>query len=253
MQAKRILVALAIIWVMTWTACVSTDPLSGTAWLLASLNGRPALPNPRITLAFDAGKVVGADGCNRYSAPYTVKGAKLEISQTMISTLMACAEPIMQQATAYTTALKQAAGYKLDGKSLTLLDAQGKALAVFAAQPTSLSGTTWEATGYNNGKQAVVSVIAGTTLSANFGSDGKLSGSAGCNAYNATYETSDKNVKIGPPASTKKNCIQPAGVMEQETLFLKALTTATTYRIEGDRLELRTAEGALAVSLKQTP
>jgi heat shock protein HslJ len=252
MQAKRILGALAIMGIMTLTACAATDPLKGTAWLLASLNGQPALSNPRITLAFEEGKVAGTDGCNRYSAPYTVKGGKLEISQTMISTLMACAEPIMQQATAYTAALKGAAGYQRDGQSLTLLDAGGKALAVFTAQPTSLSGT-WTVTGYNNGKQAVVSVSAGATLSANFGADGKLSGSAGCNAYNATYETADKTVKIGPPASTKKMCAEPAGVMEQETQFLKALTTAATYRIEGDRLELRTAEGALAVSLKQTP
>ncbi len=34
--------------------------------------------------------------------------------------------------------------------------------------------------------------------------------------------------------------------MEQESQYLAALGTAATYRIEGERLELRTAEGALA-------
>jgi heat shock protein HslJ len=44
-------------------------------------------------------------------------------------------------------------------------------------------------------------------------------------------------------------CASPAGVMEQEQQFLKALETVTTARMEGDRLELRTATGALAATL----
>jgi heat shock protein HslJ len=37
--------------------------------------------------------------------------------------------------------------------------------------------------------------------------------------------------------------------MEQETLFLQALQTSATFRMDGDQLELRTADGSLAVSL----
>jgi heat shock protein HslJ len=44
-------------------------------------------------------------------------------------------------------------------------------------------------------------------------------------------------------------CTKPEGVMEQEQQFLKALETVATARFEGDRLELRTAEGALAITL----
>jgi heat shock protein HslJ len=44
-------------------------------------------------------------------------------------------------------------------------------------------------------------------------------------------------------------CVAPEGVMEQEQQFLKALSTVATARFDGDRLELRTAEGSLAVSL----
>jgi heat shock protein HslJ len=35
--------------------------------------------------------------------------------------------------------------------------------------------------------------------------------------------------------------------MEQEAQYLSALETAATYKIEGKVLELRTADGALAV------
>jgi heat shock protein HslJ len=103
---------------------------------------------------------------------------------------------------------------------------------------------------YNNGKQAVVSVMAGTELSANFGIDGKLSGNAGCNNYSATYQTEGNTISIGPAVSTKKACEQ--AVMDQETLYLAALSTAAMYRIDGSKMELRTADGALAVSLQIT-
>ena len=43
-------------------------------------------------------------------------------------------------------------------------------------------------TAYNNGKQAVVSGLADTEVTALFGEDGTLSGSAGCNRYNAPFE-----------------------------------------------------------------
>jgi heat shock protein HslJ len=44
-------------------------------------------------------------------------------------------------------------------------------------------------------------------------------------------------------------CAEPDRIMEQEQQFLKALTTVATARQEGDGLELRAADGALAVSL----
>jgi heat shock protein HslJ len=45
-------------------------------------------------------------------------------------------------------------------------------------------------------------------------------------------------------------CGQPEGRMAQEAQFLAALASATSSRREADRLELRTATGALAVSAR---
>jgi len=42
-------------------------------------------------------------------------------------------------------------------------------------------------------------------------------------------------------------------VMEQEQQFLKALETVATVSQEGNRLELRRADGALAVTLAREP
>jgi heat shock protein HslJ len=41
--------------------------------------------------------------------------------------------------------------------------------------------------------------------------------------------------------------------MEQERQFLAALTSAATLRQEGRRLELRRADGALALILRRLP
>jgi heat shock protein HslJ len=44
-------------------------------------------------------------------------------------------------------------------------------------------------------------------------------------------------------------CAEPEGVMEQEAQYLAALQTAAIYKLEGNRLQLRTADSALAVDL----
>ncbi|MGE5141090.1 MAG: META domain-containing protein, partial [Rudaea sp.] len=38
--------------------------LEGTEWFLTSLNGRPAAPGTRVTLAFQDHKATGYSGCN---------------------------------------------------------------------------------------------------------------------------------------------------------------------------------------------
>jgi heat shock protein HslJ len=228
----------------------STNTLDGTSWTLTTLNGQPALKDTTVTLNFMAGKVVGSDGCNNYNGSYTADGTNIKFNQ-LASTMKACPEPIMKQAAAYQQALGQAATYKADAKQLTLYDAGGKELTAFNAQSSDLAGTSWIVTGYNNGKQAVVSVAAGTELTANFGADGKLSGSAGCNNYTASYQTEGSKISIGLAASTRKAC-EPA-VMDQEQQYLAALSTAATYRIDGNKLELRTADGALAASFTKAP
>ncbi len=227
---------------------VSANTLDGSSWILATLNGQPAVKDTTVTLSFAAGKVAGTDGCNRYTGSYTVDGSNIKFGQ-LASTMMACPDPIMKQADAYQKALGQAATYKSDAKQLTLYDASGKELSVFNAQSNDLASSSWIVIGYNNGKQAVVSTMAGTDLTANFGTDGMLTGNSGCNTYSASYKTDGNKITIGPAATTKKACEQ--AVIDQEQQYLAALSTAATYRIDGNRLELRTADGALAADFTQ--
>ena len=249
----RVMASLAATCLLAACSAMSSAPeqraLNGTAWVLSSLRGQAPLAESTPTLRFEGGRVSGTDGCNRYIVPHTVTGTTLEVGPKGASTQMACPPPVMKQATAFTSALTQARSYRIAAGKLELLTAEGNVLATFAAQSQSLAGTSWTVTGYNNGKQAVVSVLNGTSLTMSFAGDGKLSGSAGCNRYTATYTSDAEKLTFGPAAATRKMCAKPEGVMEQEQQFLRALETVATARFEGDRLELRTAEGQLSMTL----
>ena len=117
----------------------------------------------------------------------------------------------------------------------------------------SLENTAWEVISYNNGKGGVVSVIIGSEISAEFGEDGQLTGSAGCNNYNASYEVDGENIKIGPAAAMRKFCPEPEGVMEQEAEYLAALETAARYEIENDRMDMYTEEGSRVGTFTKMP
>lgn len=227
----------------------SADPLNGTGWTLTSLNDQPALSETTVTLNFQDGLASGSDGCNSYSSSYQASDGKLTIDKNIISTMMACKETIMTQSSAYTAMLIQAASYQVDGETLSLLDAGGKTLAVFAQQSRDLSGTTWNVTGISDGKQGILSVLEGTTLTVAFNADGTLNGSAGCNSYGTTYEVDGTSLKIGEVTATLMACTEPQGVMEQEQQFLKALPGAVSFSLDGDRLSLRAADGSNVVTL----
>jgi len=222
-------------------------PLDGTAWILAELPGRTLAPGATVTLRFADGKAQGSDGCNRYSAPYTAAAGKLEISPQGVSTMMACAPELMQQAAAFMAALNSAGTWRVEGRQLTLAAADGRALARFAAQDAALAGTSWRVTGINNGKQAVVSVLSGTTLTLAFAGDGRATGSAGCNTFNAPFESDGAGLRFGKAATTRRMCAGK-GTMDQELAFIRALQTVASARIDGNRLELRGADGALVIS-----
>ena len=228
----------------------ATNPLAGTSWLLTELDGQAPLADATVTLRFEAdGSAGGSDGCNNYFTTYTVDGDAIAFGVGG-STMMACPEPIMTQAAAYQTALSSAVTFMVADGVLMLHNADGAAVAVFAAQSSDLAGSAWDVTNYNNGREAVVSLLADTTLTAVFGADGTISGSAGCNNFSGSYTSDGAGViAIGSLATTRKMCPTPEGIMAQEAEFLAALESAATYRIDGANLEMRTADDALAVRM----
>jgi heat shock protein HslJ len=234
------------------SAGTMTASLAGSRWVLQRLGSDLVPAAPLVTLDFSAdARIQGSDGCNRYTGSVAVDAGTIRFGSDLAGTMMACPGEIDARSRAYHTALRDAARYRVDDGRLSLLDAGGRALAVFAPADLTLVGVQWDVLAYNNGRQAVTSLIRDTQISASFGVDGRISGHAGCNRYFAPYTLAGDALTIGSAGATRMACAEPAGLMQQEALFLAALATVATWRIDGDRLELRTAQGALAVSLRR--
>ena len=195
----------------------------------------------------------GTDGCRRFSSPYTTKGSSIQIGPTGVTTRMACLPDVTKQAEAFAASLAGARTYRVSAGQLQLVGADGAVLSTLAAQSQSLAGSSWRATGINNGKEAVASLVAGSTVTMSFASDGKVSGSGGCNTYTATWKAEGNTLAFTPAAATRMMCDVP-GVMAQEQAFFRALESVATMRMEGDRpRSCARPEGALAVIAARTP
>jgi len=250
--------ALILIPFLLVAGCTGQAPeprLSGTGWTLTGYvpDGTivQALTTPKVTLDFGKeGQITGTAGCNHYFASYEVKGSSITISQAG-STLMYCGEPgVMDQESAYLALIGNAKTIGIDGDRLTLADAKGTPILIFAKTvlpaQEPLVGTNWTLESFH-AADAVSSVLAGTSITAVFGPEGSVSGSAGCNRYFASYTMTETSLSIGTAGSTKMACGTP-GVMQQESTYLSLLSQAKTYTIKGDKLTLADAKGSPILS-----
>lgn len=224
--------------------------LEGTSWVLASLPEKTLANGSPATISFSEGRASGSDGCNRFTMGFTTNGSQIQFPTQPAGTMMACPPGVQEQAQWFMQAVMAAKSFSVTDGRLTLLDENGKELATFIEQRQELAGTAWNATGINNGRQALVGLVADSIVTLNFGADGKAFGSAGCNSFNAAFEQSGGTVKFMPPATTRKMCPDPA-VMEQEKAFLNALVASSTVQLEGGKLVFRDAGGAMQVTAEK--
>lgn len=84
-----------------------------------------------LTATFDAGRISGDSGCNRYSGPYELEGNDITIGP-LASTQRACVDlAVGQQETEYLAALEMARSYRFDAGTLTLVRADGGIAVTF--------------------------------------------------------------------------------------------------------------------------
>jgi copper homeostasis protein (lipoprotein) len=108
--------------------------LENTEWELVELNGNKIDPssNPRkayFVLNSEKRRVSGSGGCNRLAGNYELNGEHLKFDQ-MAGTMMACPQGMETEAE-FLHALASVSVWKVEGKSLELLDNNGKSLARF--------------------------------------------------------------------------------------------------------------------------
>jgi heat shock protein HslJ len=117
-----------------------------------------------------------------------------------------------------------------------------------SAGSANLVESNWVLTTYDDGSGQLANVMPGVEVTALFTTDGRVSGSAGCNDYVSLYNVEDNSVTISLPAMTRKDCVNPPGIMIQETGFLGDLTTVASYQIKGNELQLLDEEGKVILT-----
>ncbi|SCL75327.1 META domain protein [Methanoculleus chikugoensis] len=117
-------------------------PLLATEWHLTHYtNGSGStvaspVPGTDIILVFDSdGTLSGSAGCNAYSAPYRVNETGLSVER-VIATKASCTEPagVMEQEKAYLDLLRSAAGYRIVGDTLAVIDGTGRVILFFESE-----------------------------------------------------------------------------------------------------------------------
>jgi heat shock protein HslJ len=229
----------------------SGGELEGITWVLESYTSQGTVreipAEIRIDALFEGGTVSGSSGVNTYNASYKLSDSSLTIGPAT-TTMMAGPEAAMAVEQAYLAALREAASFIASAGTLAVFDKDGgQILSYLEEEAPSLAGTEWSATGYNNGKGAVVTPVAGSELTALFSADGTVSGSSGVNTFSGEYTLDGLKITIGPLATTLMASSDPA-LAEQEAAYLAALQSAARFTIKGNELELRREDGALAVS-----
>ncbi|TLM97249.1 MAG: META domain-containing protein [Actinobacteria bacterium] len=229
--------------------------LQANAWIATDIrtaNGlEPVLKDLPSTAKFlPDGQLGGNGGINQYSAKYTTDGRTMNIGP-VAATQMAGGQLPMAQEELFFDALRKTVRYRVYQGSLELFDSADNIVAKFRPYTgTPFLSTKWECIGYNNGKGAVQSVSASSSLTALFDPEGSVAGDSGVNTFSGPYKLDGQSLAIGPLVTTRK--AGPPELMEQEAAYLEALSKSARYQIIGDKMDFYDSQGARMADFRAT-
>ncbi|HSG41629.1 MAG TPA: META domain-containing protein [Anaerolineales bacterium] len=82
-----------------------------------------------------------------------------------------------------------------------------------------------------------------------FDSEGKMTGSVGCNGFGGAYEVDSDMINFNPIESTLMFCEGPVG--DQELATFATLQEITTFEIDGNMLTITSADGNSSIVLER--
>lgn len=237
------------------------EPLLGTLWTLVSIgdatNPQPPVEGSNFTAQFNrlpslpSGTVTGETGCNQYNATFTANLTELKVNLPA-TTRVACPDALQEAEQQFFLGLNAATSYKILGNVLQIPYPDGQVMTFMATQPpveegaldlSPLDDTFWYLAAIgDNSLLPFTEITAGFTVDEG-GLTGAISGSGGCNAYNAAI---GENFAVGPIVSTQRAC--PQEVMDQEGGYFDWLSKAYVFSRAGDQLLISTANGVLTYS-----
>ena len=103
--------------------------------------------------------------------------------------------------------------------------------------PATLTSTTWNLSWYDDTRGMWTKVIEGSAITATFFTEGKVTGSGGCNGYSTDYQLGNESrIWFRRPTVSDRLCQTPTGVMSQESYYFSELQNAETYSITNNQL-----------------
>lgn len=240
----------------------SSDSILLGVWYLSSL-GDPAypdspLPDTNISAEFSPdGSITGGAGCNIYRGSYVSSDDTISV-YLMSFTEIGCTEPegILEQEEKFLFLLSDSETFDIDADALTLTTPSGETLLFHREGTTSDDGALNDDS--SNDSSSLVGVwtldsfgdpaypespIPGADITASFSADGTVSGNAGCNGFQGSYQSGDGTLSFGLMAITEMACPEPDGVLEQESRFFDMFNRTHEYRIADGNLILATPSG----------
>lgn len=227
--------------------------LAGTAWDVAYFfepdEQVGLVPGTRLTTNFLADRYAGSSGCNWYLGVFSVDAGTLLLYPPAQTQVICADEAVNQQEALFTSTMANTIAYAFEGDQLVAYTSDNQRLITYnPAEPVPFEGTQWSVKFLAEEDEAI-SVAPGTEVTARFDA-GRLTGSGGCNEYEAAYSADASGAmtisEIVPGSSV---CSEPADVMEQETFFLQTLPTVVAYEQIGGMLLLFDEAGGPAVIL----
>jgi heat shock protein HslJ len=222
--------------------------LDGKTYLSQSASGITLTPGAVLRISFEDGRISVSGGCNAMGGDVTFEGDAMTVGP-MMSTQMACDQPLMDQDSAVQAFLTAGTTVSVDGDTLTITGGEATITLLereVADPDRPLADTAWTVTG----------VISSDAISSGWGSavatltivDGQAQVNTGCNRGMAsvTVDEAAGTITFGPLALTKRMCDDDAMRLEQEVS--RVLTGTATYSIEAGSLTLMNGTDGLQLT-----
>jgi heat shock protein HslJ len=109
--------------------------------------------------------------------------------------------------------------------------------AIPATPPATLTSTSWKLGWFDDTKGVWSKVAEGSTITATFFGEGRVTGTGGCNGYSTDFQLgSEPRIWFRRPVVPDHLCQTPNGVMSQESAYFTDLEWAETYSITNGQL-----------------
>lgn len=103
-----------------------------------------------------------------------------------------------------------------------------------------LAGTSWKLVSYGS-VEGQISAVEGIDTKLDFGSDGSVSGSMGCNRFSGSYIQKGDSLTFSPIAATEMACPEPQ--MTQESSAFQVMVETVKFKLKEDTLTIISADG----------